>query len=269
MAAERQLDTVLVLAQPLDDAAPARVDAETSASTEIPAPVIIVVAVTLLFGAFAHRWLARHTRRRVNVGLVVGGLAIAIMIVWVGTALTVSTAESRAAKNTAADSLRTVTSLAITAQQARADETLALIRRGDEDVRKRSYDQRVESMRVQLQDYLTRRGSPDDSGLAEADQYLERWRQADARVNDYIAAGDYQRATEVALGTDDNGATAAFDELNDALSNGIESNRAQLRDDITSARRALSGTTVGGAMLSGGAALAVALGLWPRLSEYR
>jgi hypothetical protein len=261
--------TILPAAQRLYDATSARVDAETNASTEIPAPVIIVVAVTLLFGAFAHRWLARHTRRRVNVGLVVGGLAIAIMIVWVGTALTVSTAESRAAKNTAADSLRTVTSLAITAQQARADETLALIRRGDEDVRKRSYDQRVESMRVQLQDYLTRRGSVDDSGLAEADQYLERWRQADARVNDYIAAGDYQRATEVALGTDDNGATAAFDELNDALSNGIESNRAQLRDDISSARRALSGTTVGGAMLSGGAALAVALGLWPRLSEYR
>ena len=31
----------------------------------------------------------------------------------------------------------------------------------------------------------------------------------------------------------------------------------------------LSGTTVGGAMLSVGAALAVALGLWPRMSEYR
>ena len=71
------------------------------------------------------------------------------------------------------------------------------------------------------------------------------------------------------MGTDENAATAAFDKLNDALSNGIESNRAQLRDDISSARRALSGTTVGGAMLSGGAALAVALGLWPRLSEYR
>jgi hypothetical protein len=30
----------------------------------------------------------------------------------------------------------------------------------------------------------------------------------------------------------------------------------------------LSGTTVGGAVLSVGAAVAVALGLWPRLSEY-
>ena len=53
-----------------------------------------------------------------NIGLVAGGLAISVMIVWVGTALTLSTVGSRAAKNTAADSLRTVTNLAITAQQA-------------------------------------------------------------------------------------------------------------------------------------------------------
>jgi hypothetical protein len=41
---------------------------------------------------------------------IIGGLAIAIMIIWVGTALAVSTAGSRAAKNTAAESLRAVIS---------------------------------------------------------------------------------------------------------------------------------------------------------------
>ena len=54
--------------------------------TRIPAPVILVLAVTVGFGAFAHRWLALHTKRRVNVGLIAGGLAILLMIVWVGTA---------------------------------------------------------------------------------------------------------------------------------------------------------------------------------------
>ena len=178
--------TILPDAQRLYEATSRLVDAETSASTKIPAPVIIIVAVTLLFGAFAHRWLARHTKRRVNIGLVVGGLAIAVMIVWVGTALAVSTAGSRAAKNTAAESLRTVTNLAITAQQARADETLSLIRRGDEDVRKRSYYQRVDLMRDELRDYLARKDTIDTSGLAQADQLLEKWRQADERINEYI-----------------------------------------------------------------------------------
>ena len=262
-------ETILPDAQRLYEATSELVDAETTASTKIPAPVIIVVAATLLFGAFAHRWLASHTKRRVNVGLVVGGLAIAIMIIWVGTALAVSTAGSRAAKNTAAQSLRTVTSLAITAQQARADETLALIRRGDEDVRKRSYYQRVDLMRDELRDYLARKDTVDESGLAQADQLLEKWRQADERINDYIKVGNYQAATQVALGTGEDDSTPAFDKLNDALSKGIQESRTQLRNDISSARRVLSGTTVGGAMLSVGAALAVALGLWPRLSEYR
>ena len=261
--------TILPDAQRLYEATSRLVDAETSASTKIPAPVIIIVAVTLLFGAFAHRWLARHTKRRVNIGLVVGGLAIAVMIVWVGTALAVSTAGSRAAKNTAAESLRTVTNLAITAQQARADETLSLIRRGDEDVRKRSYYQRVDIMRDELRDYLARKDTIDKSGLAQADQLLEKWRQADERINEYIKTGDYQAATQVALGTGQDDSTPAFDKLNEALSQGIQESRTQLRNDISSARRVLSGTTVGGAMLSVGAALAVALGLWPRMSEYR
>ena len=261
--------TILPDAQRLYEATSARVDAETTTSAKIPAPVIIVVASTLLFGAFAHRWLARHTKRRVNVGLVIGGLAIAVMIIWVGTALAISTAGSRAAKNTAAESLRTVTSLAITAQQARADETLALIRRGDEDVRKRSYYQRVDQMRTELNDYLARKNTVDTSGLAQADQLLQKWRQADERIDDYIKVGNYRAATQVALGTGDDDSTPAFDKLNDALSQGLQESRKQLRNDISSARRVLSGTTVGGAMLSVGAALAVALGLWPRLSEYR
>jgi hypothetical protein len=262
-------DKLLPDAERLYEATSARVDAETTASASIPAPVIIVVAATLGFGLFAHRWLARRTKRRVNIGLVVGGMAISVMIVWVGTALAISTAGSRAAKNTAADSLRTVTSLAITAQQARADETLSLIRRGDEDLRQRSYYQRVDAMRKQLADYLARTDNVDTSGLANADELLERWRQAGVRINDYITVGNYQAATRVALGTGDNDSTAAFEKLNDALNQGIQESRTQLRSDIISARRVLSGTTVGGAVLSVGAALAVALGLWPRMSEYR
>jgi hypothetical protein len=72
----------------------------------------------------------------------------------------------------------------------------------------------------------------------------------------------------VALGTGEDDSTPAFDKLNDALAQGIQESRKQLRSHILSARRVLSGTTVGGAVLSVGAAVAVALGLWPRMSEY-
>ena len=260
---------ILPDAQRLYEQTSARVDAETTASTRIPAPVILIVLSTLLFGAFANRWLAKRTRRRVNIGFVAGGMAVLIMLIWVGTALIISTTDSRSAKETAAESLKTVTTLAITAQQARADETLSLIRRGDENVRKQSYYQRIDQMQEQLNRYLGNDNSLDKTGLADADELLNRWRAADDRITAYIAVGNYQAATQVALGVGEDDATPAFDKLDEALTNGIEQSRAQLRNEIVNARRVLSGATVGAAALSVMAAIAVALGIWPRLSEYR
>lgn len=60
--------TILPDAARLYQATSKRVDEETTASTQIPAPVIMVVGATVVFGAFAHRWLARRTRRRINPG---------------------------------------------------------------------------------------------------------------------------------------------------------------------------------------------------------
>ena len=260
---------ILPDAQRLYEETSQQVDVETTASTRIPAPVILVVLATLLFGAFANRWLARRTRRRVNIGFVAGGMAVLIMILWVGTALVISTSASRSAKSTAAESLKTITSMAITAQQARADETLSLIRRGDEGARKQSYYQRIDVMQQQLSDYLSREDAIDKADLADAEQLLRRWRAADDRINAYIAVGDYQKATQVALGTGEDDSTPAFEKLDAALSKGIEESRQQLRNDIVSARTVLSGATVGAAALSVIAAIAVTLGLWPRLSEYR
>lgn len=260
---------ILPDAQRLYEATSARVDAETTASTRIPAPVILVVLATVMFGLFANRWLTKRTRRRVNMGFVAGGMAVLIMVVWVGTALVISTSDSRSAKNTAAQSLKTVTTMAITAQQARADETLALVRRGDEDVRKQSYYQRMDSMQEQLTTYLNADNDIDKEDLVGADDLLRKWRASNDRINGYIAVGDYQAATQVALGTGEDNSTPAFSSLDASLAKAIEESRNQLRTDIVNARRVLSGATVGAAGLSIIAAIAVALGLWPRLSEYR
>jgi hypothetical protein len=261
--------TILPDAAQLYQATTERVDTETTASTQIPAPVILVVSTTVVFGAFSHRWLARRTRRRINPGLVVGALGILVMVVWVGTALTISTTASRSAKDTAAESLKTVTNVAITAQQARADETLSLIRRGDEEIRKQSFYQRIDSMHQQLDQYMSRSDAVDKADLQGADQLLVRWRQANDRINAYISVGNYRAATQVALGSGEDDSTPAFDKLEEELGKAMDQSRAQLRSDITNARSGLSGAQVGGVVLSLGAAVAVALGLWPRLKEYR
>jgi hypothetical protein len=260
---------ILPDAKRLYDQTSERVDAETTASTNIPLLGTIVVAVTLLFGIYSNNWLARKTQRRLNFGFVAGGTAVLIMVVWVGTVLGISTTDSRSAKSTAAESLKTVTNLAITAQQARADETLALIRRGDEDTRKESFYRRLDTMRQMLNDYLNRADAIDKSDLKNANELLARWREADDKINMYIAVGNYQAATQVALGLGEQDATPAFDRLEQSLNNGIEESRRQLRNDIVNARAVLAGATVGAVVLSVVAALAVTIGLWPRMSEYR
>jgi hypothetical protein len=261
--------TILPDAQLLYKATSERVDSETTASTEIPAPVILVVSATVVFGAFSHRWLARRTRRRINPGLVVGALGILVMMVWVGTALAISTAASRSAKDTAADSLKIVTNVEITAQQARADETLSLIRRGDEEIRKQSFYQRIDAMHDQIDRYMARADAVDKGELQGADQLLVRWRQANDRINSYISVGNYRAATEVALGSGENDSTPAFDKLDESLVKVMDQSRTHLRDDVLNAFNGLSGAQLGGVVLSLGAAIAVALGLWPRLKEYR
>ncbi|MDT5010455.1 MAG: hypothetical protein QOH57_2072 [Mycobacterium sp.] len=260
---------ILPDAKRLYDQTSQRVDVETTASTNIPLLGTIVVALTLLFGMYSNGWLARKTQRRLNFGFVAGGIAVLIMVIWVGTVLGISTTDSRSAKSTAAESLKTITNLAITAQQARADETLALIRRGDEDVRKQSFYQRIDAMRQMLDDYLNRADAIDKSDLKNANELLSRWRAADDKINTYIAVGNYQAATQVALGLGEEDATPAFDRLEEALNNGIEESRRQLRNDIVNARAVLAGATVGAVVLSVVAALAVTIGLWPRMSEYR
>lgn len=261
--------TILPDAQQLYQATSARVDSETTASTEIPAPVILVVGTTIVFGVFSHRWLAQHTRRRINPGLVVGALGILVMVVWVGTALTISTAASRSAKNTAAESLKTITNVAITAQQARADETLSLIQRGDEEVREQSFYQRIDAMHKQLDAYMARADAVDKADLQGADQLLVRWRQANDRINSYMSVGNHRAATQVALGKGEDAATPAFDKLDEALTKAMEQSRVHLRNDVLNAYQGLTGAQVGAVVLSLGAAVAVALGLWPRLKEYR
>jgi hypothetical protein len=261
--------TILPDAQLLYKATSERVDSETTASTQIPAPVILVVSATVVFGAFSHRWLARRTRRRINPGLVVGALGILVMMVWVGTALAISTTASRSAKDTAADSLKIVTNVEITAQQARADETLSLIRRGDEEIRKQSFYQRIDAMHEQIDRYMARPDAVDKGELQGADQLLVRWRQANDRINSYISVGNYRAATEVALGSGENDSTPAFDKLDESLVKVMDQSRTHLRNDVLNARSGLSGAQLGGVVLSLGAAVAVALGLWPRLKEYR
>lgn len=261
--------TILPDAQRLYEETSNRVDQETSASTRVPFPVILIVLATMIGGVLGHRWLSKQTRRLINPGMLAGGAALLLMVVWVGIALAVSASLGTDARNGGAHSLKTITQLVISAQQARADETLALIRRGDESVRKKSYYDRIDEMERKIGEYLSNPDAIARADLERAQQLLTRWRQADDRINAYIGVGNYQAATQVALGSSESDSTPAFDSLDAALRNGVQDSRRQLRSGVLNAERALTLSSAGALILSVGGAMCVGVGLWPRLSEYR
>jgi hypothetical protein len=124
-------------------------------------------------------------------------------------------------------------------------------------------------MHRQLDQYMSRSDAVDKQDLEGADQLLLRWRQANDRITSYISVGNYRAATQVALGSSEEDSTPAFDKLDGELVKAMDQGRITLRNDVINARSGLSGAQVGGVVLSLGAAIAVALGLWPRLKEYR
>jgi hypothetical protein len=124
-------------------------------------------------------------------------------------------------------------------------------------------------MHYQLEQYMSRSDAVDKPDLQGADQLLVRWRQANDRINSYISVVAVSLDTQVALGSGEDDSTPAFDKLEEQLGKAMDKRRIQLRNDVLSARGGLSGAQVGGVVLSLGAATAVALGLWPRLKEYR
>ena len=261
---------ILPDAQQLYRETSARVDAETTASTQIPAPVILVVIATAAFGSFSHRWLARRTKRRINPGLVAGALAILVMVVWVGTALAISTAGSRSAKNTAAESLKTITDMSINAQQARADETLvtdpARGRRGPQAILLRTHRRHAQAAR------RISRSSATPSTRATCRAPLNCWPSGGGPTT-----GSTPTSRSAIIGPPPRSRWAAERTTPPPRSTNSTVrwvrpwSRVATNCATTSSTRGAGwpAPRSGAIVLSLGAAVAVALGLWPRLSEYR
>jgi hypothetical protein len=83
-----------------------------------------------------------------------------------------------------------------------------------------------------------------------------------------LSSGDFSGAARIAIGPEPSGATAHFLALDAALQAEITRLRAVEFDSTTTAYRALSLLSPGGAALGVLCALGVGAGIWPRLNEY-
>jgi hypothetical protein len=73
----------------------------------------------------------------------------------------------------------------------------------------------------------------------------------------------------LAIGPDENGAAARFDQLDTDLREAIEATTATFDDEVSQASNAVTGAVVGVILLAILMAVGSAAGIWQRLKEYR
>jgi hypothetical protein len=219
--------------------------------------LLLLVLITCAVGSFI---LLQRTNRRVNLGVVTATGAAVLTLLWTVAA---AGAAGQAVAGGGVDArarFETLAGARILAQQARADETLQLMTRGDIVTGEESFKKHTDQLRDRLQAVT----APDSVPMREFGQWLVGHRK---QVEAYQAA-NYPAAVEQAIGTRPDGSAARFTGLDTALRDGITQARGQLRDEVDIAGHRMALSPAGTLVLMVFAAVAVVSGLWPRLKEF-
>jgi len=201
--------------------------------------------------------LFRRTNRQFNIGLVVAVAVVIVAIGWVVVATRLAAADIERSRVDGTAKIEQLAEARILAQQARTDETLQLITRGNITASEKAFFGYTD-------DLLARLGT----GSPAAAAAVESWVAGHRRQVDAYLAGDYETAVEQALSAERGGSAAQFGTVESILREDIESTRATLRVKVADAGRYLAWTPTGTLVLTIVAAAAAVVGLWPRLKEF-
>jgi hypothetical protein len=227
-------------------------------SVGVPRVVIAMAVLVLVLLVLSQVALARRSHRRFNSGLVLASVLMAVLVVWLTVAGLVSTHAATTARTQGGEPMNTAVHARILAQQARAEEILGLLKRGSDSMSDMRFDERTAQIGWLLDQHRV-------DGATDA---LHGWMQSQREIRSKLAAGDYGGAVAIAQDDAPQHSTAQFTQLDTALRDDITQLRERQRDGIARAYAALNLLPFGAAAISVLAALAVAAGIAPRLSEY-
>ena len=235
-----------------------------------PWGVYVALFTTIAMLVISGRYLARRTRRHFNLGLVAALVALGFGTVWLlGTGLA-SVAAANTAKTSGAEPLHELTTMRILTQQARSVETLSLVRRGDPGQLDRDFNSAINQIRGTTANLLA---DHDDSDivtpLKQVQDSLSLWERAHREVTQRLAAGDFNAARALTIGTGDISTASGYEQVNTSLLSAIDEARDTFRNNINTAQKLLgyTGTVIGWLCVVAG--IAVIGGLVVRIREYR
>ncbi|MDV9177260.1 hypothetical protein R6V09_44940, partial [Streptomyces sp. W16] len=270
---------MLPTAQKLYKSENARLSADYGNATPYPWFAIALGLIALGGLAWAQRRNYQRTNRVLNHGLVAASATTAVVLLWVVVGHTVARAGLNDSYDHGVKSLNVLHDARIASLKARSDENLTLVSRGAEthkladdtvmDAYDWGYDQEIATLGkgLKLADSLA-----DDSAgrkpVAVANSSMTVWIARHKKVSDYNNAGDYQKARDGVIGKD--GATAeCFKSVDASLETALTHETEEFQRSAGDGLDAMTGLTVGAAVLAVLGAAGAVLGVGRRLSEYR
>lgn len=244
------------------------IDSQNRLATPQWIPISGLIAA-LIFLVLAQVWLARITRRRLNRGFLAATVFMAVATVWVTTASILTWQAGSRAYQEAARPLEEVTNARIMAQQARTNETLALVLRQAQDSSQTTFPSAQVAVRNALtafEDSVLIENETNKVNLEQARDAMYEWTRSHNDLVEELGSGDYDRAVELALG--DDGKETPYSVLDHELASLASDARDTLRSYMSRGVAASSFVNIAVLVLSLLAVLAVWVGIRPRLQEY-
>jgi hypothetical protein len=247
--------------------------ADVDAADDFPV-IELLLALIVLGGLLAAQlYLTRRTNRVFNVGLLVASGAVALWLLWSMIAVTSQLNNLEDSTRRGSAQMQVLAQARIAVTEARADETLTLVARGDGKAYQDHYLQVIGELGDADNGLLgTARTLATDDAVRDrvnaAIQQADGWRQVHDRVRQLDDGGQYREAVDLAISPDEGSAGSAFGRLEGELAQAFTLTEQAFNAEARSARNALTGLAGGVAALAVIAAAGAGWGVWQRLREY-
>ncbi|WP_030162441.1 hypothetical protein [Glycomyces sp. NRRL B-16210] len=266
-------EEMLPAAHELQDNALGQLSESRSGAEAFPWVAAALAAAALVTLLWAQVWLSRKTNRVFNLGLVGATILLVGFAGWLAMASLTSANHTNRSHEDGAKPLALLAQAEISAQQARAEESLLLIARGEDAGAAERYATHMEELVASggLLDQLNA-AFADDPDLADAvdtaRQATETWSAGHSEVVKLATEGRYTDAVELAVGEEEGSLSTSFNALNASLTEATDVSAERFTEATADARRALSGAAAGLAALALLALIGTAVGIQMRVAEY-
>jgi hypothetical protein len=235
----------------------ARVDHSQRRIGSLPKVSLALLALAVVAIAAGSATMSKRTNRQFNVGLVAAGVVTVLVSACIVGAVHLAAGEVERGRTEGTEKFGRIAEARILAQQARTDETLQLISRGDITASEKKFDGHIDDLRTRL-----------GTSSPAATDAVNKWVAGHRKQVDAYRAGDFPAAVVQALGTDPGGSGAQFAIVESTLGDALQQARTTMRDYMSDAGDYLVWIPTATLVLMTAAAAAAVIGLWPRLKEF-